>query len=53
MKPSVILYKKLPDDLLARLESHFAVTQLNDLSPQTVQQNAQVFADARRDPWLE
>lgn len=46
MKPSVILYKKLPDDLLARLESHFSVTQLGDLSPETVKQNADVFAKA-------
>ncbi|WP_435928564.1 glyoxylate/hydroxypyruvate reductase GhrB [Dryocola sp. BD613] len=46
MKPSVILYKKLPDDLLARLESHFSVTQLSDLSPETVKQNAAAFADA-------
>jgi glyoxylate/hydroxypyruvate/2-ketogluconate reductase len=47
MKPSVILYKKLPDDLLARLESHFNVTQLSDLSPQTIKQNAEAFADAQ------
>lgn len=47
MKPSVILYKKLPDDLLARLESHFNVTQLNDLSPETVEQNAEAFANAQ------
>ena len=26
MKPSVILYKTLPDDLLQRLEEHFSVT---------------------------
>lgn len=46
MKPPVILYKKLPEDLLARLESHFTVTQLNGLSPQTVQQHAEIFAQA-------
>lgn len=46
MKPSVILYKKLPDDLLTRLENHFTVTQLDDLSPDTLKQNAQVFANA-------
>lgn len=28
MKPSVILYKTLPDDLLQRLEEHFSVTQV-------------------------
>ncbi|MGB7802141.1 glyoxylate/hydroxypyruvate reductase GhrB [Buttiauxella sp.] len=47
MKPSVILYKTLPDDLLARLKSHFTVTQLKDLSPETVKQNAQAFAEAQ------
>ncbi|MEL4015324.1 glyoxylate/hydroxypyruvate reductase GhrB [Dryocola clanedunensis] len=46
MKPPVILYKKLPDDLLARLESHFSVTRVSDLSPETVEQNADAFANA-------
>lgn len=46
MKPSVILYKSLPDDLLARLESHFTVTQVKNLSPETVEQHAQAFANA-------
>lgn len=46
MKPSIILYKALPDDLLHRLEEHFTVTQVPDLSPQTVEQHAQAFASA-------
>ncbi|PSN07221.1 glyoxylate/hydroxypyruvate reductase GhrB [Siccibacter turicensis] len=46
MKPSVILYKALPDDLLARLEHHFTVTQVNDLSPETVSQHESAFARA-------
>lgn len=46
MKPSVILYKALPDNLLSRLESHFIVTQLDDISPETVQTNAELFASA-------
>lgn len=46
MKPPVILYKKLPDDLLARLKSHFTVTQLKDLSPETLRQHADIFANA-------
>lgn len=46
MKPSVILYKKLPDDLLARLESHFTVTQVSSLSAENLQKNADVFANA-------
>ncbi|VEC84362.1 D-isomer specific 2-hydroxyacid dehydrogenase NAD-binding protein [Raoultella ornithinolytica] len=32
MKPSVILYKTLPDDLQQRLEKHFTVTQVKNLS---------------------
>lgn len=46
MKPSVILYKALPDALQQRLEDHFTVTQVNNLSPETVQQHAEAFAGA-------
>ena len=46
MKPSVILYKALPDDLLQRLQEHFTVHQVANLSPQTVDQNAAIFAEA-------
>ncbi|MTH45479.1 glyoxylate/hydroxypyruvate reductase GhrB [Intestinirhabdus alba] len=46
MKPSIILYKALPDDLLHRLESHFTVHRLPDLRPETVAQHAQIFASA-------
>lgn len=46
MKPSVILYKTLPDDLLHRLEEHFSVTQVKNLSPETVSQHAEAFAEA-------
>lgn len=46
MKPSVILYKALPDDLQQRLEDHFTVTRVNNLSPETVQQHADAFAGA-------
>lgn len=46
MKPSVILYKALPDALQQRLEDHFTVTRFNNLSPETVQQHADVFANA-------
>ena len=46
MKPSVILYKTLPDDLQQRLEKHFTVTQVKNLSPDTVQQHAEAFAQA-------
>ncbi|WP_312927296.1 glyoxylate/hydroxypyruvate reductase GhrB [Pseudescherichia sp.] len=46
MKPSIILYKALPDDLHQRLEDHFTVTQVDNLDPETVQKNAEAFADA-------
>ncbi|MGL4086752.1 bifunctional glyoxylate/hydroxypyruvate reductase B, partial [Escherichia coli] len=46
MKPSVILYKALPDDLLQRLQEHFTVHQVANLRPQTVEQNAAIFAEA-------
>ncbi len=47
MKPSIILYKALPDDLLARLETHFTVNQVANLKPETVQQHAEAFANAQ------
>jgi len=46
MKPSIILYKALPDDLLHRLAEHFTVTQVANLRPETVAQHQQVFAEA-------
>ncbi len=46
MKPSVILYKALPEDLQKRLEEHFTVTQVKNLSPETVAQHADAFASA-------
>ncbi|EOC1533088.1 glyoxylate/hydroxypyruvate reductase GhrB [Cronobacter turicensis] len=47
MKPSIILYKSLPDDLLARLESHFNVTRVSDLSSETVTAHASAFSEAQ------
>lgn len=46
MKPSIILYKKLPDNLVKRLESHFVINQLDDISPETVAANPQIFSSA-------
>ena len=46
MKPSVILYKALPDDLLQRLNDNFTVTRVPNLYPETVQQHADAFANA-------
>ncbi|SEK87356.1 gluconate 2-dehydrogenase [Kosakonia sacchari] len=47
MKPSIILYKTLPDDLQQRLAEHFTVTQVANLKPETVQQHAEAFATAQ------
>ncbi len=47
MKPSIILYKALPDDLQQRLAAHFTVTQVPDLKPETVRQHADAFAAAQ------
>ena len=46
MKPSIILYKTLADNLVKRLENHFTINKLTDISPETVAANAQVFAQA-------
>ncbi|MGU3525390.1 glyoxylate/hydroxypyruvate reductase GhrB [Enterobacteriaceae bacterium C23F] len=46
MKPPVILYKALPQDLQQRLESHFTVTVLPDISPGTVQKHTDTFKQA-------
>lgn len=46
MKPSVILYKTLPDDLQQLLEKHFAVTRVKNLSAETIAQHAEAFAQA-------
>lgn len=46
MKPSVILYKKLPDDLEQRLDALFTVTRVPNLSDETVQQHAAEFEKA-------
>ncbi|KAB8312807.1 glyoxylate/hydroxypyruvate reductase GhrB [Erwinia endophytica] len=46
MKPSVVLYKKLPEDLRSRLDEHFVVTEINGLTPETVSQHADAFLQA-------
>lgn len=46
MKPPVILYKALPLNLQQRLEAHFTVTVLPDISASTVQQHADTFKQA-------
>ncbi|MEJ5073785.1 glyoxylate/hydroxypyruvate reductase GhrB [Enterobacter ludwigii] len=46
MKPSVILYKSLPDDLQRRLETHFSVTKVPNLDADTVQKHTDAFKNA-------
>lgn len=46
MKPSVVLYKSLPEDLRAKLDEHFSVTEINGLTPETLAQHAETFRNA-------
>lgn len=46
MKPSVVLYKKLPQDLRSQLDEHFDVTEINGLTPDTLSQHAEAFQRA-------
>jgi len=46
MKPSIILYKALPEELQRRLEAQFTITQVPNLRPETVEQNNDAFANA-------
>lgn len=46
MKPSVVLYKKLPQDLRSQLDEHFNVTEINGLTPETLSQHAEAFQQA-------
>ncbi|MDE1188735.1 MAG: glyoxylate/hydroxypyruvate reductase GhrB [Pantoea sp.] len=49
MKPAVIVYKgqkSLPEELYAKLDAHFTVTEVNDISPETVNQHAALFQQA-------
>ena len=46
MKPSVVLYKKLPQDLRSQLDEHFDVTEINGLTPETLSQYAEAFQQA-------
>ncbi|MEG3129025.1 glyoxylate/hydroxypyruvate reductase GhrB [Pantoea cypripedii] len=50
MKPAVIVYKgqkSLPEELYAKLDAHFTVTEVNDISPETVNQYAAQFQQAQ------
>lgn len=47
MKPSVVLYKSLPDDLRARLDEHFSVTEIaGGLTPENLVKYADAFREA-------
>lgn len=46
MKPNIVLYKSLPDDLRARLDEHCRVTEVNDLSPENLAAHASAFSEA-------
>ncbi|MFK8260202.1 glyoxylate/hydroxypyruvate reductase GhrB [Erwinia sp. AnSW2-5] len=46
MKPNVVLYKSLPDELRARLDEHCRVTEVKDLSPETLAAHASAFSEA-------
>ncbi len=46
MKPSIILYKSLPENLMNRLRESVDVVQVNDLSQETLTAHADAFAQA-------
>ncbi|MBP2168984.1 gluconate 2-dehydrogenase [Erwinia toletana] len=46
MKPSVVLYKSLPDDLRQRLDQHFSVTEISGLTPENIAKYADVLQSA-------
>lgn len=46
MKPAVVLYKSLPDDLRKRLDDHFDVTEIKGLTPETLAQHADALRNA-------
>lgn len=47
MKPAVILYKAIPQDLRRRLDEHFEVTEIDGLSSENLEQHAQVVQKAQ------
>lgn len=46
MKPAVVLYKSLPDDLRAKLDDHFSVTEFNGLTPENIAAHADALNKA-------
>lgn len=46
MKPSVVLYKSLPEDLRKRLDEHCDVTEICGLTPENIAEHAETFSQA-------
>lgn len=46
MKPSVVLYKPLPEDLRERLDEHFNVTEIDDITPEITAAHPEIFLQA-------
>jgi len=47
MKPAVVVYKSLPEDLLQRLRAHFDVTELDEMSHENGKKYASVLREAQ------
>ncbi|NDL64693.1 glyoxylate/hydroxypyruvate reductase GhrB [Acerihabitans arboris] len=47
MKPAVVLYKRLPDNLRERLDEHFDVTEIESLSGENVRKHAGILQQAQ------
>ncbi|WP_413723516.1 glyoxylate/hydroxypyruvate reductase GhrB [Sodalis sp. RH24] len=47
MKPAVVLYKTLPDDLRQRLDEHFDVTEIGDVGAENVRRHADILQQAQ------
>ncbi|MCK8279213.1 bifunctional glyoxylate/hydroxypyruvate reductase B, partial [Erwinia amylovora] len=46
MKPCVVLYKSLPDDLRKRLDVHCDVTEISGLTPDNIARHAETVRQA-------
>ncbi|CCG89114.1 glyoxylate/hydroxypyruvate reductase GhrB [Erwinia piriflorinigrans] len=46
MKPSVVLYKSLPEDLRKRLDEYCDVTEICGLTPENIAEHAETFSQA-------
>ncbi|WP_075182424.1 glyoxylate/hydroxypyruvate reductase GhrB [Pantoea sp. 1.19] len=46
MKPAIVLYKSLPDDLRQRLAAHCRITEFAGLTPENIRRHADALAEA-------